>query len=618
MFLLLWLLPLLLFLFFYAAAQRKKALAAFVVPDILHKFPTQPASAKRGKRFFLLCLAVTFLILSLTRPAWNLTETTVKQTGRDVVFMIDVSKSMLATDLKPNRLERAKLAIVDCVEKLQGDRVALVAFAGSATIKCPLTQDYGFFLMMLDAITPTTVGKGGTLIGDALRTTFDQVFDNQEKQFKDVILITDGEDHESFPVQAAEVLGDAGIRLLVIGLGNENEGHRIPVTTSNGQTTFLKYNGQEVWTKLDGDTLRQMAKATPGGRYLPVATGAIDLGEVYLDLIASADKKELESKTIRRYEEKFQIFLATAILLLIAEGLLGRIFVVAFFLLLPLISPDLSQASPRSLIESGNKAYENGDFSESERLYTEAAAADPEQGTALFNKGDSLYRQQKYPEAAAAFEQASVKSKNKRLQAVSWFNLGNAHFQHTEQRDNPQDKLSQLKKSAAAYKKAYQLDNSLTDASRNLEICRLAIKELEKQQEQQQNQQDKQGDQQKKDEQKDEQQQNQDKEQKNEQHQKKQDEQQQGQEQQNNSEQSPEQHSEQSENQGSQQDDKQPPEQDSSEATGSAQQENDTQQQQHKELTQQTLEAILDAEKKLQEMRRQRMRISPDAVEKDW
>lgn len=605
MFLLLWLLPLLLLLFFYAAGRRKKSLAAFVGPDILQKFPVKPASAKRGKRFFLFCLAVSFIILALTRPAWNLTETTVKQSGRDVVFMIDVSKSMLATDLKPNRLERAKLAINDCVEKIQGDRVALVAFAGSTTIKCPLTQDYGFFLMMLDAITPTTVGKGGTLIGDALRTTYDQVFDNQEKQFKDIILITDGEDHESFPVQAAEVLGKAGIRLLIIGLGDENEGQRIPVTTNDGETTFLKYNGQEIWTKLDGDTLRKMANATPGGRYLPVATGTVDLGEVYLDLIASADKKELESKTIKRYEEKFQIFLATAIFLLFLEGLVGKIFVITFFLILPLIQPDISLASSRSLIESGNQAYENGNFNEAERLYNEATTADPDQGAALFNKGDSLYRQQKFPEAAAAFEQAIMKSKEKDLQATSWFNMGNSYFQNAGQLDNPQEKLRQFKESASAYKKAYQLDNSLTAAGRNLEICRKIIKELEKQQQkQEQDQQNKQDDQQEKDEQKQEQDSQQDQQQQ---------QNQQNKEQQENAEQSSKQNEDDSEQQ-----DNQPTEQDTSETGNTAQQENEKQTQEQKKLTKQTVGAILDAEKKLQEMRGKRMRIAPDSVEKDW
>ena len=220
---------------------------------------------------------------------------------------------MLAEDLAPNRLERAKLAIVDTIERLEGDRVALVAFAGTAVIKCPLTLDYGFFRLALSDISPESVTRGGTLIGDALRKTMDEVFDERQTEFRDVILITDGEDHESFPVEAATQMGERKIRLLAIGLGDEEQGRRIPVTGRGGRKTFLQYAGQEVWTKLDGDTLRQMVNATPGGRYLNVSTGAIDLGDVYVKLIAGARKTELGSTEIERYEEKFPDFLGSGV-----------------------------------------------------------------------------------------------------------------------------------------------------------------------------------------------------------------------------------------------------------------------------------------------------------------
>jgi Ca-activated chloride channel family protein len=226
---------------------------------------------------------------------------------------------MLAEDLVPNRLERAKLAIRDAIDRLQGDRVALVAFAGTAVVKCPLTLDYGFFRLALDEIEPESVSRGGTMIGDAIRKTMDSVFKGQDAQFQDIILITDGEDQESYPVEAARAAGQRGIRLIAIGLGDENEGRRIPITNEQGERTFLTYRGQEVWSKLDADTLRRMVNATPGGRYLNVSTGAIDLGDVYTKLIASAQKRALEDETTERYEEKFQIFLAVAFLLLCAE-----------------------------------------------------------------------------------------------------------------------------------------------------------------------------------------------------------------------------------------------------------------------------------------------------------
>lgn len=321
---LLWLTPLLIGFFWYAARQRQQLLAKLIRPAAQAKISISPHRANRIWKAVLLLGAIMLIVAALSRPVWNFRETTVTRAGRDVVFLLDVSRSMLARDLKPNRLQRAKLAIADCVERLQGDRVALVAFAGAASIKCPLTLDYSFFRMMLDSITTESTGQGGTMLGDAIRTTLDQVLDNQQKEFKDIILITDGEDHASFPVQAAETAGKQGVRLLVIGLGDEQEGARIPLTNEDGSSTFLTYQGQEVWTRLDGETLRQMAVVTPGGKYLPVATGTINLGDVYMDLVASADKKEFETQTITQYEEKFQIFLAMALVLLVVAMFLSE------------------------------------------------------------------------------------------------------------------------------------------------------------------------------------------------------------------------------------------------------------------------------------------------------
>jgi Ca-activated chloride channel family protein len=311
--------PFLIALLIYAWQRRRRALEIFIDSGLLDRIHISASTSKRNWQAVALLVAMMLVIFAMARPAWNPKPETVERRGRDVVFLLDVSNSMLAEDLVPNRLERAKLAIRDCVERLQGDRVALVAFAGTAAIKCPLTLGYGFFQMMLEDVSIDSIARGGTMIGDAIRKIMTDVFDDQVKEYKDIILITDGEDHDSFPVEAARKAGDRGVRLLAIGLGDENEGRRIPVTNENGQKTFLKYKGQEVWTKLDADTLRKMVNATPGGRYFNVATGAIDLGNVYMQLVASAEKKALESETIKRYEEKFQIFLAIGFLLLCIE-----------------------------------------------------------------------------------------------------------------------------------------------------------------------------------------------------------------------------------------------------------------------------------------------------------
>lgn len=321
---LLWAVPVAIGFYLYARHQRRRAMALFVETGILGRIRITVSSARRGWKAALLVSALVLLALALTRPGWNPKPTTIQRRGRDIVFLLDVSKSMLAEDLAPTRLERAKLAVRDCLERVQGDRVALVAFAGSSTVKCPLTLDYGFFGMMLDNVSTDSIARGGTIIGDAIRKTLDEVFDDQQRQYKDIILITDGEDHDSFPVEAAKLAGERGVRILAIGLGDENEGRRIPITDESGNRTFMKHNGREVWTKLDADTLRKMANATEGGKYLNVATGAFDLGQIYQQLVATAEKKELESKTMQRYEEKFQIFLGMVFLLLCCEAAISE------------------------------------------------------------------------------------------------------------------------------------------------------------------------------------------------------------------------------------------------------------------------------------------------------
>jgi len=316
---LLWLVPLLVIAYVYAGQKRRTALRQFIDVGLLDRIAITVSIARRQWKAALLVMATVFLILAMTRPGWNPRPETIQRRGRDVVFLLDVSKSMLAEDLVPNRLERAKLAIRDCIELIEGDRVALVAFSGTSAIKCPLTLDYGFFRMMLSNISTDSIARGGTMLGDAVRKVINDVFDDQVKEFKDIVLITDGEDHDSFPLAAAKSAGDKGIRLIAVGLGDENEGRRIPVTNQAGQKSFLTHNGQEVWSKLDADTLRKMVNVTPGGRYLNVSTGTIDLGSVYQTLIADAEKNMLESEPIKRYEEKFQIFLAIAFFLICIE-----------------------------------------------------------------------------------------------------------------------------------------------------------------------------------------------------------------------------------------------------------------------------------------------------------
>ncbi len=320
----LWLLPVLVGLLSFARGRRRQALEGFAATPLLKSLNERLDPRMRFWKQVLMLGGLAFLMFSLARPAWNPQPQMVHREGRDVVFLVDVSRSMLAEDLAPNRLERAKLSIRDCLEGLDGDRVGLIAFAGSSVVKCPLTLDYGFFRMMLEDIGPNDISRGGTLIGDALRKALSEVFDEQDKEFRDIILITDGDDQESFPVEAATQVGEAGIRIIAIGLGDETQGQRIPVIDEQGRKSFLTYNGEEVWTKLDADTLRKVASVTPDGKYLNVATGAFDLKTIYQQFVSSAKKKSLEAARITIFEEKFRIFLAMGIVLIGLETLLSE------------------------------------------------------------------------------------------------------------------------------------------------------------------------------------------------------------------------------------------------------------------------------------------------------
>ena len=304
--------------------RKARVLKALANVEILRSINSTVSVPRQILKAVVLLAAFVFIVIALSRPMWNPKPREVKRKGRDVVILLDVSRSMLANDIKPNRLERAKISIRDMMTRLAGDRIAIVTFAGDSTVRCPLTSDYSFVRMVLDNIDTESTTMGGTRVGDAIRDATKKVFDDQVREYRDIILITDGEDHDSFPVEAAEAAGSAGIRIITIGLGDEEEGSLIPITGPGGRQTYLEYGGERVRTRLDGDMLRQVALATPEGRYVPVLTGTFNLDDIYDWLVASARKRELESATMMQYDELFQLFLAIGIALIFCEALISE------------------------------------------------------------------------------------------------------------------------------------------------------------------------------------------------------------------------------------------------------------------------------------------------------
>jgi Ca-activated chloride channel family protein len=207
--------------------------------------------------------------------------------------------------------------IKDTIDEMAGDRVGLVLFAGEARQKIPLTSHYDDFIQALDDVGPDDLRRGGSRLGDAVTTAADAFLD-QTSDHKAIVLLTDGEDQESEPVEAARTAHqEQGVRIFTIGLGDFRQGARIPVQTRE-QTGYLQHQGQQVWSKLNGEILAQVATATQGA-YIPAGTKQVDMADVYHGYIASVEQKEFATAKIDRYEARYQWFLAPALLLLLAE-----------------------------------------------------------------------------------------------------------------------------------------------------------------------------------------------------------------------------------------------------------------------------------------------------------
>lgn len=309
-------------------ASARRLIEAALIPRVIQGGGI--SLARWAIKSVLLLASGAVLVVASARPQFTLPgeepkPREVERMGRDVCFVVDVSRSMLAEDLKPSRLARAQLWLNDVLEVVRGDRVALVAFAGSAVVKAPLTHDYAFVRMQLDSLSPGDVARGGTNIGDAVRLALDEVFDLNEARFRDIILITDGEDQDSLPIEAAEKAGAAGVRLIALGIGDSSDGARIPITDDQGRRTFVTYQGNEVFSRMDAQTLQKMALATPGGVFFHVGTGTIELDKIYAGLVASAEKSASgEAASAPALPERFQWFIGAALLLLTLEWFIGE------------------------------------------------------------------------------------------------------------------------------------------------------------------------------------------------------------------------------------------------------------------------------------------------------
>lgn len=318
--LLLWSVPLLAAFVWLALRRAQRRRAAF---SALWGSLSSVSDGRRSWKAFLTVIAFTLMIVALGRPSWDAELITVRQRARDIAIVVDVSQSMLAQDVTPSRLERAKLAITEALPTMQGDRVAVVAFAGSSRIVAPLTRDFHFVEWAVESLNPRSVEAGGSLMGDAVRKVAKDVFDPRIQRRKEVVLISDGGDQGSFPREAAAAAAQEGIRLITIGVGNPNSPSAIPISEQDGEIRYLRNNGSVVRTRLQPQTLRAMARATPEGRYIAAETGSLNLEAVYTSVMGAGGEQELGEVEIYRQIERYQIFLFAAFLLLVAGFVLS-------------------------------------------------------------------------------------------------------------------------------------------------------------------------------------------------------------------------------------------------------------------------------------------------------
>jgi Ca-activated chloride channel family protein len=322
LYVLLTLLPLLVIFFWLVLKMKKRAMQRFGNLALMERLALSFSPKKQRWKIVLLLLAVFFLLFSLARPQLGTKLTLMKREGVDIVIAMDCSFSMLAEDFKPSRLEKAKQEINGLISRLRGDRVGLVAFAGVAFIQCPLTLDYSAAQMFLDIMDSDLIPQPGTAIGDAIGTSV-KAFNQKERKYKVLILLTDGEDHDSDPLEAAEEAAAEGIRIYTIGIGLV-QGEPIPMRNKRGEITGYRKDEEDnvVVSKLDETTLQKIALTT-GGRYYHATSGEMELDKIY-DEISKMEKKELEGKLMTQYEDRYQIFLFLSILFLTAEFLISE------------------------------------------------------------------------------------------------------------------------------------------------------------------------------------------------------------------------------------------------------------------------------------------------------
>jgi Ca-activated chloride channel family protein len=486
-------LPVLVIFFYRSEAKKRQMLSQFAATNLLANLAASYSSSKRTIKVFLTISGVLLVLVAMARPQWGHQWQESKGRGIDILIALDTSKSMLAEDIKPNRLERAKLAIFDIVDKLEGDRVGLIAFSGQAFLQCPLTLDYDAFNQTLEIIDTSIIPVGGTNIASAINeASASFVHDDNEKI---LVLITDGEDLHRSGISLARKVSEEGVKIYTVGVGSAT-GELIPIRQENGEVEYLRdQEGNVVKTRLDSVTLMEIAKET-NAFYVPLGHKGQGLDLVYEKGLQSIPKQEREARLNKIPMERFQWPLILALVTFFIDGLLGTkrnrnrrspLSFIGSAILVFLISSSLSvEGSP----QKAKRLYDKGEFEEAGKQYQDAIDEKPEDSRLYYNLGASLFRSADYNEANTALKKA-LATDDLKLQQNAFYNLGNTHYRMGEDQleTNPEETIKLWNRGLKNYENALNLDTNDEDAKFNYDYLKKRLQELMSQQEQEQQQQ---------------------------------------------------------------------------------------------------------------------------------
>jgi Ca-activated chloride channel homolog len=500
------LIPVLAFLMWNGNRLARKRLHKLLSPELLARLVDSPVNWLRMVRQACLLLASTLFVLTLARPQWGVTQETVAFRGRDILIAIDTSRSMLASDVSPSRLGRAKLVAEDLIAALPEERIGLIAFAGEADVQAPLTVDHDTVIDTINHLDTNSIARGGTDIAAAIRAA-DLALGQKSKSLRALVLLTDGEELDEDGVEAARKAAQSGIRIFTIGIGSPNGSQ---ITLPNGQV-LRDRDGEVVTSKLDEARLRSIAEST-GGFYVRLTSttasqvltqGLLHLGD------ANLTNRSL-TKPIERYQWPLAFGLLFLFLAMVTADRLRRASA-SNGLASPFAKATKDKSEARSTIRqsialllfsfallsvsrgaSALDFYRSGDYEAALDLWQDELKTHPHDPLVNLNAGNAAYRLDRFDQAFENYSEA-MNSPNSTLRENAYYNGGNSLFKAGDNQEDVERQLMNYYDAKYLYEQALDIDPNDAEAKKNLDLLLRRIKEAEQQKQMEQQKQNSRG-----------------------------------------------------------------------------------------------------------------------------